>query len=158
MQRVRSPFTVTYTGGFDAHRGLETVLEAMPVLTRLIPGIRLVLVGGGRTEPDLRVLAQRLGVQESVWFAGWQSPDLLKSFIVGSDVCIVPHLRTPHTDATLPRLLLPRAALTFVLLIFLKNLKNDVLADLYRLSNDGNSLSASYSGNGTLTFVPSPFP
>jgi hypothetical protein len=60
------------------------------------------------------------------------------------------------SDATAPRRLLPRAALTFVLRIFLKNLKNDILADLYRLLSDGNSLSASYSGNGTLTLVPSP--
>ena len=35
-------------------------------------------------------------------FEGWQPQARLKSYILGSAVCLVPHLRTPHTDATIP--------------------------------------------------------
>jgi len=102
MDRVKSELTITYTGGFDVHRGLASVIEAMPSILERYPGARLVLVGEGSIRPELEVLASRLGVGASVQFEGWKRQEKLKSYIMGSDVCLVPHLKTIHTDATIP--------------------------------------------------------
>ncbi|RMF59020.1 MAG: hypothetical protein D6746_08895, partial [Bacteroidetes bacterium] len=50
---LRSPLTITYTGGFDVHRGLASVIEAMPAVLERVPGARLVLVGDGRIRSEL---------------------------------------------------------------------------------------------------------
>lgn len=102
MERIRSPLTITYTGGFDVHRGLASVLEAMPRVLAAHPDARLVLVGDGRIRGDLEALADRLGIAEHVLFEGWQPQAKLKSYIAASDLCLVPHLKTAHTDATIP--------------------------------------------------------
>ena len=102
IERVRSPLTITYTGGFDVHRGLTSVLEAMPRVLNVCPEARLVLVGDGRIRADLEAEAGRLGIADSVRFEGWQPQEKLKSYIAASDLCLVPHLKTVHTDATIP--------------------------------------------------------
>ncbi|WP_457653654.1 glycosyltransferase family 4 protein [Rhodocaloribacter sp.] len=102
VEDLRSAWTITYTGGFDVHRGLASVIEAMPRVFAAVPEARLVLVGEGRIRPELEALAERLGVAGRVRFEGWQPQARLKSYILGSAACLVPHLRTPHTDATIP--------------------------------------------------------
>jgi glycosyltransferase involved in cell wall biosynthesis len=102
VDRLRSPLTLVYTGGIDAHRGLETVVDAMPAILRDEPEARLVIVGDGRTKPELEDRAAALGLGERVSFEGWQPQARLKSYIAAADVCLVPHLKTVHTDATIP--------------------------------------------------------
>ena len=38
----------------------------------------------------------------NIHFAGWQKPDKLPSFISAADICLIPHLKTVHTDNTIP--------------------------------------------------------
>ena len=102
VDRLRSRLTLVYTGGIDAHRGLETVVDAMPAILRTEPKARLVIVGDGRTKPELEERAVALGLGERVSFEGWQPQARLKSYIAAADVCLVPHLKTVHTDATIP--------------------------------------------------------
>ena len=102
IERIRSPLTITYTGGFDVHRGLASVIDAMPRVLDIYPEARLVLVGDGRIRGDLEAQADRLGIAERVLFEGWQPQAKLKSYIAASDLCLVPHLKTVHTDATIP--------------------------------------------------------
>lgn len=102
VERLRSPLTLVYTGGIDAHRGLESVVDAMPAILKSEPEARLVIVGEGRTREELEAHAAALGLGDRVQFEGWQSQALLKSYIAAADVCLVPHLKTVHTDATIP--------------------------------------------------------
>lgn len=102
VERLRSPLTLVYTGGIDAHRGLETVVDAMPTIVQAEPEARLVIVGDGRTRSGLEAHAGSLGLGERVVFEGWQPQARLKSYIAAADVCLIPHLKTVHTDATIP--------------------------------------------------------
>jgi len=102
IERLQARLTITYTGGFDVHRGLASVLEAMPDVLAVEPEAQLVLVGDGAVRAELEALADRLGVASRVRFEGWQPQARLKSYILASDICLVPHLRTAHTDATIP--------------------------------------------------------
>lgn len=78
------------------------VLRAMPAILRDVPECTLTLVGDGRTFDELRTLASELGIDASVRFEGRQPHATLKSYILSADICLVPHRRTPHTDATIP--------------------------------------------------------
>ncbi|MBT8398877.1 MAG: glycosyltransferase family 4 protein [Rhodothermia bacterium] len=102
VRSMRSPFHLLYVGGFDLHRGIDSVLDAMPAILDQVPDATLTLVGDGRIADDLKVQSRRLGIDKSVRFEGWQPHGRLKSYMLAADVCLVPHRRTPHTDATLP--------------------------------------------------------
>ncbi|MFT4605257.1 MAG: glycosyltransferase involved in cell wall biosynthesis, partial [Rhodothermales bacterium] len=95
-------FTVVYTGGMDIHRGLDNTLRAFAQVAAVRPKARMVFVGDGRIRPALEAQARELGLGEQVWFEGWKEQSLIPSYIRAADVCLVPHRRTVHTDATLP--------------------------------------------------------
>jgi glycosyltransferase involved in cell wall biosynthesis len=94
--------TLTYVGGFDSHRGLENAIKAVPAIVDKISDFKLVLVGEGRNFSDLKLLAKELNVENFISFEGWQSHTLLSSYIEASKICLIPHLKTGHTDNTIP--------------------------------------------------------
>ena len=69
-----------------------------------MPGLLLVLVGGGNDayRRRLETLVRGLGCADLVEMTGWKRQDEIWSYIEASDVCLVPHARNPHTDATIP--------------------------------------------------------
>lgn len=77
-----------FTGFYrDWHR-LDLVVEALadPALA----GARLVLVGTGPAEPELRAAADRAGVAERVHFAGPRPHDAIPALLPAFDVGLVP--------------------------------------------------------------------
>ncbi|MBU1095298.1 MAG: glycosyltransferase family 4 protein [Bacteroidetes bacterium] len=102
VSKFKGKFVVTYIGAFDLHRGIESVVKSMALLKKTITSIQLVLVGTGRNLTELKKMAQDLNVEEIISFEGWRSPDTLLSYIKSSDVCLIPHLKTQHTDNTIP--------------------------------------------------------
>jgi glycosyltransferase involved in cell wall biosynthesis len=94
-------FTVSYVGGFGAHRGLDTAVRAVAATD---PDVELLLVGGGggTTEADLRTLVAELGVGDRVTITGWVDFADVPDYVGASDVCLVPHASTPHTETTVP--------------------------------------------------------
>ena len=98
-----SPYnTLTYIGGFDYHRGIEHVINSLPIIIQAIPDFKLILVGTGKNKDELIELSKTLNVEEHISFEGWQPPSKLTSYLVASDVCLIPHLKTIHTDNTIP--------------------------------------------------------
>lgn len=92
-----------YIGGIAEHRGLDTPVAAMPEILKRVPGARLTIIGDGFTLPALREQAAALGLAEpQVTFTGWMkfadAMEITKTGTVG----LVPHIRSPHTDATVP--------------------------------------------------------
>ncbi len=61
---------VGFIGSFYAYEGLDLLLDALPLLLRQQPGLRLLLVGGGPQEAALKAQAARLGVAGQVVFTG----------------------------------------------------------------------------------------
>lgn len=59
-----------FLGSFYGYEGLDTLLDALPLILRSHPQVRVLLVGGGYEEQRLREQAQRLGVADKVVFAG----------------------------------------------------------------------------------------
>jgi glycosyltransferase involved in cell wall biosynthesis len=63
--------SVIYVGRFAPAKKVSLLLEAFALASRSEPGIRLILVGGGVQETQLRELAKNLGLSDNVDFPGW---------------------------------------------------------------------------------------
>lgn len=132
--------TLTYVGGFDKHRGLETTIKAVPKIVKSIPNFKLVLVGAGSNLSELREKAKTLGIENSISFEGWQPHDNLSSYIYASTLCLIPHLKTEHTDNTIPHKL-------FQYMLFKKPVISSNCNPLQRIINETNTGSVFESDN-----------
>jgi PEP-CTERM/exosortase A-associated glycosyltransferase len=61
---------VGFIGSFYFYEGLELLLDAAARLRQARPRLRVLLVGGGPAEPQLRAQAAALGIDDIVLFAG----------------------------------------------------------------------------------------
>ncbi|MCB9207605.1 MAG: glycosyltransferase family 4 protein [Ignavibacteriales bacterium] len=102
IEKFKNYKTLIYVGGFDSHRGIETAIKAVPEILKKIKDFKLVLVGDGKNIDDLKSLAKNLNIDNSILFEGWQPHTILSSYIYASDICLIPHLKTEHTDNTIP--------------------------------------------------------
>jgi glycosyltransferase involved in cell wall biosynthesis len=77
-------------------KGQEFLIRAVPLVLRRFPGARFLLVGSGWNAAgreyldDMKLLARRLGVQDSIVFAGFR-PDV-ESILADLDVSVQPSL------------------------------------------------------------------
>lgn len=102
VKKYQPYFTISYVGGFGWHRGIQTAISAMPEILHQIPNARLVLVGTGANESDLRELARKKKVEPAVEFTGWQDFNLVPSYISASRICLIPYIRSGNTNASCP--------------------------------------------------------
>ncbi|GIL06997.1 MAG: hypothetical protein BroJett031_35170 [Betaproteobacteria bacterium] len=61
---------IGFAGSFYGYEGLDLLLEAAAMLSAQRPELRVLLVGGGPQEANLKAQAQRLGMAQRVIFAG----------------------------------------------------------------------------------------
>lgn len=100
--RDKSDFILLYVGGLEETRGLEIALRALPKVIKAKPNTLLVLVGEGTSRTMLRTLAKTLRIEERILWMGWQDQRSIPGLIRASDVCLIPHYVTAHTDTTVP--------------------------------------------------------
>jgi len=93
---------IGFIGSFYAYEGLHVLLDAMPRLSAACPGLRLLLVGGGYEEENLRGQAQRLGLGETVRFVGRVPHERVAEYYALCDVMVYPRL-----DLRLTRIVTP---------------------------------------------------
>lgn len=101
----RSPArTLYYLGAIDAHRGLETAINALPLIRKTIPQVCLRIVGPATAcLNELTRLARRLGVEANVTFAEpIPARNVISDLILHETIGIVPQPRNAHTDTTIP--------------------------------------------------------
>lgn len=103
IQRYKDEFVISYIGGYGGqHRGLDTVIEAIPQILEQIPEAHLLLVGDGPIKEVLQQMVAERSVESKVTFINWQPFEKISSYIALSDVCLVPHHSNAHTEATSP--------------------------------------------------------
>lgn len=61
---------IGFVGSFYAYEGLDLLLDAFPRLLAQRPELRILLVGGGPQDANLKAQAQRLGIADKVVFTG----------------------------------------------------------------------------------------
>lgn len=91
-----------YVGKIDVHRGINILVEAIPDIMSEFKNVRVNLVGTGTCKEKLEKLSNSLGLEKVIKFWGWLSLKEIPSFIKNSDICLIPHLKSEHTDTTIP--------------------------------------------------------
>ncbi|MBI1352238.1 MAG: glycosyltransferase [Actinomycetales bacterium] len=92
--RFGSPL-IGFTGRLESEKGVQTLIDAMPVIRRSVPDARAVIVGTGGAEAELRNRVRRRRLSDAVHFAGYVSDEDLRAIVAASDVQVVPSLYEP---------------------------------------------------------------
>jgi glycosyltransferase involved in cell wall biosynthesis len=101
LKRLEGRRIALYVGIVVPDRGLPTTVRAMARVTREMPEAALVIVGNG-TELDLvEAERTRLGLEDSVFLAGWQEHADLPGFYQHAHAGLLPFLAGGQIDYTL---------------------------------------------------------
>ena len=101
-ERFSGKFNILYIGGLDSTRGIEILIKASEIALKTIPALRIIIVGDGKILPELKQLSLSLHLENSVFFEGFKPQDEVGSYISISDVCVIPHRKSPQTDNSSP--------------------------------------------------------
>jgi glycosyltransferase involved in cell wall biosynthesis len=100
--RFRDLFIILYVGGIDAVRGIDVLIKSAGSVARVIPELKIIIVGEGKILSHMRQLVSSLHLEKIVVFEGWKPQDEIGSYISLSDVCVIPHRKSPQTDNSSP--------------------------------------------------------
>ncbi len=84
-----SPFELISVGRLVDIKGYPLLLDAIAELCKQGRDVRLTLAGDGPDRATLEAQAQRLGVSDRVFFAGWKNQDELRALYRSSDACVM---------------------------------------------------------------------
>jgi len=85
---------IGFVGGFFPWHGLETLIEAVPLVRDKVPSASFWLVGEGQTRQALEQLVQQEGLTGIVRFVGRADWAQVPTWIAACDVCVVLHQQT----------------------------------------------------------------
>lgn len=94
--------TLGFAGSFYAYEGLDILLRAMPLVLSAVPQARLMLLGGGSQEAELRALVSQLGLGHAVHFTGRVPHGEMTRYYSAMDVMVYPRVSRRLTDLVTP--------------------------------------------------------
>lgn len=93
---------VGFVGSFYAYEGLDLLLDAFPALLHRRPELRLLLVGGGPQDANLKAQALRLGIADKVVFTGRVPHDQVSRYYDQIDLLAYPRHSMRLTELVTP--------------------------------------------------------
>ncbi len=75
-------------------KGIDTVIEALPIIIKEFPNIRYLVVGKGEESEDLKKFAKSKGVENNVVFVGYVPDDELPKYYNTCDIFLMPNRET----------------------------------------------------------------
>jgi glycosyltransferase involved in cell wall biosynthesis len=88
----RSSRDLLFVGRLQPEKGVVHLLDAMPLILRSAPDVRLTIVGGGALAGDLKTRAGHLGLNQSVTFLDHVPREALGRFYASSTACVLPSI------------------------------------------------------------------
>jgi glycosyltransferase involved in cell wall biosynthesis len=83
-------FVITIVSSILKRYGLQTMLQAVPLLLKDIPELKVYVVGTGEFLPHLKKTAQEMGVESHIVFTGYIPYEQVPPYISRADVCVAP--------------------------------------------------------------------
>ena len=93
---------IGFIGSFYAYEGLDVLLRAVPAMLERLPDLRVLLVGGGPQDAQLRQLAKDLNIADKVVFTGRVPHEQVQQYYDLLDVLVYPRLSMRLTDLVTP--------------------------------------------------------
>ncbi|MEQ9462274.1 MAG: glycosyltransferase, exosortase A system-associated [Haliea sp.] len=91
-----------FIGSFYAYEGIPLLLQALPSLLAEHPELRLLLVGGGPQEAQIRATIAQLGLQDAVILTGRVPHEQVQDYYNLVDIFAYPRLPMRLTDLVTP--------------------------------------------------------
>jgi glycosyltransferase involved in cell wall biosynthesis len=103
VDSYRNYFVLLYAGHIDILRGINTIIEALPIIRNTIPNFKFVLAGKfNKRYYDPMEYSRKLGVDDLIEYHEWIPLNLLPSYIAASRICIhVPPAITREVNNTI---------------------------------------------------------
>jgi len=95
-------FGILSYGVVSEARGIQFLIEAIPIIKEHIDNLLVLIVGEGKYLTVLKEQAHKLGVASWIAFEGWQPQSYLNSYMRNTEIAIIPHIKSEHTDNTSP--------------------------------------------------------
>lgn len=86
---------VFFVGRLVYEKGVQTVIEAMPIIHETMKNVTFIVAGDGPHADELKGLVSKHGLEEKVRFLGHMDTDGLISFYRCADLTVVPSLYEP---------------------------------------------------------------
>ncbi len=99
---LENALVLGFIGSFYAYEGLALLLGAMKKILTELPIVRVLLVGGGRQEAELKKLSAELGISQQVIFVGRVPHDQVQRYYDLVDVLVYPRLSMRLTELVTP--------------------------------------------------------
>jgi PEP-CTERM/exosortase A-associated glycosyltransferase len=93
---------IGFLGSFYAYEGLDLAIDALPAIREQVPGLVLLLVGGGPQARNLEAQARRLGLSDAVRFTGRVPHDQVQRYYDLVDVLVYPRHPMRLTELVTP--------------------------------------------------------
>lgn len=87
---------IMFVGGFQMWHGLDKLLEAVAVIAKILPEVRLLLVGDGPARPFVEETIRRLDLEKIVLITGFQPHARIPKLLAVADVVTVPYPKLPQ--------------------------------------------------------------
>lgn len=91
-----------FIGSFYAYEGLDVLLHALPKMLSSNPDIRVLLVGGGPQEKELKAIVTQQALEGKVIFTGRVPHDQVQRYYDLIDILVYPRLKMRLTDLVTP--------------------------------------------------------
>ncbi len=141
----KEDYVVGFIGTFFEFEGLKLLLESVPLLLDEIPNIKILLVGGGKTENALKEMVDRKKLQKNVIFTGRVAHEEISKYYSVLDIVVYPRISKRITELVTPLKPLEAMALEKCVVASdvggLKELITDNKTGLLFKSGDKNELS-----------------
>jgi len=123
----KNPKKIVFAGAMYYHRGLDILLEAIPIVIKKIPDAKFVLLGSGTEMDKLKKIVLENKLENSVEFKGWIKRDNIPKNISDASIGIGPLRLTDVTSRALPIKVLEYMAVSLPIIAQKGTLPEDVL-------------------------------
>lgn len=96
--QLQDKIVLGFIGSFYNYEGLEYLIWAMDKISKYNDNIRLLLVGGGEEENNLKKLTQELNLANKIIFTGQISHNEILNYYSVIDILIYPRINIPLTN------------------------------------------------------------
>lgn len=91
----RTDPTVLFVGRLEYQKGPDTLVEAIPQVLKIHPGIRFIFVGDGDMHTSLKDRCKTLNIDSAVRFLGWRDRRRVADIYHAADIVCVPSRNEP---------------------------------------------------------------
>jgi glycosyltransferase involved in cell wall biosynthesis len=123
----KNPKKIIFAGAMYYHRGLDILLEAIPLVIKNIPDAKFVLLGSGDEMNKLKEIVSKNKLNDSVEFKGWIKREEIPKNISDASIGIGPLRLTEVTSRALPIKVLEYMAVSLPIIAQKGTLPNDIL-------------------------------